>query len=113
LVDDDKDIDITLKKVLEEKGYEIHAFSNPKKALGSFEKDMYNLIILDIKMPKMNGFEFYEKLRNIDSKVKVCFLTAGEINSDKDNEIFRKNLCLRKPIENEALLMVIKNLVGL
>jgi signal transduction histidine kinase/CheY-like chemotaxis protein len=113
LVDDDNDINITLRKVLEEKGYEIHAFSNPKKALGSFEKDMYNLIILDIKMPKMNGFEFYEKLRNIDSKVKVCFLTAGEMNSDKDNEIFSKNLCLRKPIENEALLMVIKNLLEL
>ena len=113
LVDDDEDINITLRKVLEEKGYEIHAFSNPIEALDSFEKDMYNLIILDIKMPKMNGFEFYEKVRKIDNKVKVCFLTAGEITSDKDNEIFSKNLCLRKPIENEALLMVIKNLVGL
>ena len=111
LVDDDKDINITLRKVLEEKGYEIHAFSNPIKALDSLEKDMYNLIILDIKMPKMNGFEFYEKLRNIDNKVKVCFLTAGEINSNKEDEIFGKNLCLRKPIENETLLMVIKNLL--
>jgi PleD family two-component response regulator len=93
LVDDDKDINITLRKVLEEKGYEIHVFSNPLKALDSFEKDMYNLIILDIKMPKMNGFEFYKKLRKIDSKVKVCFLTAGEINSDNDDEIFSKSLC--------------------
>jgi signal transduction histidine kinase len=113
LVDDDEDINITLRKVLEEKGYDVNAFSNPIEALDNFEKDLYNLIILDIKMPKMNGFEFYKKVRKIDNKVKVCFLTAGEINSDKDYEIFRKNLCLRKPIENESLLMIIKNLIEL
>jgi DNA-binding response OmpR family regulator len=113
LVDYDEDINITLRKVLEEKGYDVNAFSNPIEALDNFEKDLYNLIILDIKMPKMNGFEFYKKVRKIDNKVKVCFLTAGEINSDKDYEIFRKNLCLRKPIENESLLMIIKNLIEL
>jgi CheY-like chemotaxis protein len=51
-----------------ENGYEIHEFNNLIEALDSFEKDLYNLIILDIKMPKMNGFEFYEKVRKIDNK---------------------------------------------
>lgn len=113
LVDDDKDVNITLKKVLEEKGYDIRAFSNPIEALDNFRKDLYNLIILDIKMPQMNGFEFYNEIRKIDNKVKVCFLTAGEMNSERNSEIFSNNLCLKKPIENEALLKTIKDLIEL
>jgi signal transduction histidine kinase/CheY-like chemotaxis protein len=111
LVDDDEDINTTLKKVLEETGYKIQAYSNPIKALEDFKKNLYNLIILDIKMPQMNGFEFYNEIRKIDNKVKVCFLTAAEIDHDKYYEIFSKNIYLKKPIENEALLKIIENMV--
>jgi CheY-like chemotaxis protein len=110
LVDDDFDVNITLKKVLEEKGYVVDAFSNPQNALKEYKKNTYDLVILDIKMPNMSGFELYEEIRKMDDKVKVCFLTAGEINPDNDRDIIINNLFLRKPIENDALLEAIENI---
>jgi CheY-like chemotaxis protein len=110
LVDDDLDINITLKKVLEDNGYIVNAFGNPLIALKEYKKNTYDLIILDIKMPHMSGFELYGKIRKMDNKVKVCFLTAGEINPDDNREIIVNNLFLRKPIENEALLEAIENI---
>lgn len=111
MVDDEQDVNTTLKKVLEGKGYDIHAFINPIDALKDFRKDLYNLIILDIIMPQMNGYEFYNEIQKIDVKVKVCFLTVGEMNYDKNLKIFSKNIFLRKPIENEVLLKTIKNIL--
>ncbi|MEJ7640801.1 MAG: response regulator [Candidatus Nitrosocosmicus sp.] len=110
LVDDDLDINITLKKVLEEKGYIVNAFSNPLNALKEYKKNIYNLVILDIKMPHMSGFELYGEIRKMDDKVKVCFLTAGEISPDNNRDIINNNLFLRKPIENDALLKAIENI---
>jgi signal transduction histidine kinase/CheY-like chemotaxis protein len=110
LVDDDHDINVTLKKVLEEKGYIVNTFSNPLNALKEYKNDIYDLIILDIKMPNMNGFELYSEIRRLDSKVKVCFLTAGEINLEDNREIISNNFFLRKPIENNALLEAIENI---
>ena len=111
LVDDDLDITITLKKVLEREGYNVHAFNNPLKSLKEFRKDGYHLIILDIKMPQMSGFELYNEIRKIDDKVDVCFLTAGEINpGDKDYQMISNKLFLRKPIENDVLLQAIENI---
>nr|MDP9016677.1 ATP-binding protein [Thermoproteota archaeon] len=110
LVDDDLDINITLKKVLEENGCIVNAFSNPLDALKEYKKNIYNLILLDIKMPHMSGFELYDEIRKMDDKVKVCFLTAGEISPDNNREIIPNNLFLRKPIENEALLEAIENI---
>ncbi|MDP8906749.1 MAG: ATP-binding protein [Thermoproteota archaeon] len=110
LVDDDLDINITLKKVLEDNGYIVNAFSNPLDALKEYKRNTYNLLILDIKMPHMSGFELYGEIRKMDNKVKVCFLTAGEISPDNNREIIVNNLFLRKPIENEALLEAIENI---
>jgi CheY-like chemotaxis protein len=110
LVDDDLDINITLKKVLEQNGCIVNAFSNPLDALKEYKKNTYNLLLLDIKMPHMSGFELYDEIRKMDDKVKVCFLTAGEINPDNNREIIPNNLFLRKPIENEALLEAIENI---
>ncbi len=110
LVDDDLDINITLKKVLEEKGYIVNAFSNPLNALKEYKKNSYSLVILDIKMPHMRGFELYDEIRKMDDKVKVCFLTAGEINPENNRDILINNLFLRKPIENDALLEAIENI---
>jgi two-component SAPR family response regulator len=111
LVDDDEDVNITLKKILEERGYNVYAFSNSMEALQSFRRNFFKVIILDIKMPRMNGFEFYNKIIEIDNKVKICFLTAGEPNTYNQFEIINKNTCLRKPIENEELLKTISNII--
>ena len=85
-------------------------FNDPILALQNFEPDFYDLIILDIKMPKMNGFDLYEQIRKIDNKVKVCFLTAW--SDFRDYELIRKEtICkegkiqlIQKPIANEKLI---------
>ena len=110
LVDDEPDHNLTLKMILEENGFKVDSFTDPLLALQNFKEQdsMYELLILDIKMPEMNGFELYRQIKKIDDKVKVCFLTAGEM----DYEQFRKelfpaldnNCYIQKPIENEMLI---------
>jgi DNA-binding response OmpR family regulator len=110
LVDDEPDLNLTLKMTLEENGFKVDSFTDPLSALENFKEEagMYELLILDMKMPQMNGFELYRQIKKIDDKVKVCFLTAGEM----DYEQFRKELIpaldnncyIQKPIENEMLI---------
>src|ERR687887_1224549 len=78
IVDDEPDVIIVFKMVLEMNGFEVDAYGNALSALDNFKPNSYGLLLLDIKMPQMNGFELYKKLRAIDDKVKVCFITAYE-----------------------------------
>jgi DNA-binding response OmpR family regulator len=82
IVDDEPDVNLTLKMVLEDNGFKVDSFTYPFLALESFRKQagMHDLLMLDIKMPDMNGFELYRQIKKIDDKVKVCFLTAGEMD---------------------------------
>jgi DNA-binding response OmpR family regulator len=113
IVDDEPDINFALKIVLEENGYdEVTTFTNPHLALDSFRKGLYDLLILDIRMPKMNGFELYERMKKIDNKAKVCFLTAGERDRGSHREIFEENQFIRKPIENKELLMIVNEIIN-
>jgi two-component system copper resistance phosphate regulon response regulator CusR len=109
IVDDEDDINLLFKMVLEDKGYKIDTFNDPLVALQNFTAGAYDLLLLDMLMPNMNGFELYQKIRMIDDKVKICFLTASGIN----HEEFRKraasiatteNCFFIKPIENEDLI---------
>ena len=77
LVDDERDNSSIFTIGLEDDGFEVDAFNDPTLALSAFKPDFYDLLILDIKMPKMNGYELYEKIKKIDDNVKVCFLTAS------------------------------------
>jgi DNA-binding response OmpR family regulator len=109
IVDDEQDVNLALKIALEEGNnyFEVDAFNDALSALENFRKGLYDLLILDIKMPKMNGFQLYREIKKIDDKVKVCFLTAGEMYfgayADIFNEIDAKCF-IRKPIENQELL---------
>ena len=78
-INDEPDINLLLKIWLESNGFQVDAFDDPILALDNFKKGAYDLLILDIKMPKMHGFELYREIRKIDNEVKVCFLTAGEL----------------------------------
>jgi two-component system, OmpR family, response regulator ChvI len=112
IVDDECDTLMALKYGLEEtNGFQIDAFDDPLLALDNFKPDLYDLVILDIKMPKMNGFSLYREFRKIDSKAKICFLTAGEIYHNIYEDIFRalgESCFIRKPIENNKLLQRIE-----
>jgi DNA-binding response OmpR family regulator len=116
IVDDEPDINLTLKMTLEEHGFEVDTFSDPLLALDNFRMGVYDLIILDIKMPKMNGFELYREIKKIDRGVQVCFLTAGEMYYGAYGDIFDKlgaNYFIRKPIENVELLKRLNDIIGI
>ena len=123
LVDDDDDILFTFKEGLEEEHDDVDkskkkifdaarkilvdTFADPKEALTSFRAGVYNLLLLDIRMPEMNGFELYEELKKIDDKPKVCFITAYELYYEALKKDFPKlnvvGCFIRKPISIEDL----------
>ena len=108
LVDDEPDITFSFNIGLEDYGFAVDAFNDPLLALSSFKVGLYTMAILDIKMPKMNGFELYEKIRKIDGdvKTKVCFITAYEVYYQSLREQFpdTKIECyIKKPIQIKEL----------
>ena len=120
LVDDDDDILFTFKEGLEEehdvdksqlfvdgaKKIQVDTFADPKKALSSFKAGVYDLLLLDIRMQDMNGFELYEELKKIDDKPKVCFITAYELYYEALKKDFPKldvGCFIKKPISIEGL----------
>ena len=105
IVDDEPDITLTLGKGLEQGGYDVQAFNDPLVALSNFKQNTYDLLLLDIKMPNMTGFELYRKLRQIDPNVKACFITAYETYYEKFKQEFfpleEIKGFIRKPIQTE------------
>src|SRR5918994_1942235 len=80
LIDDEPDIIYSIKMVLENNNeFVVDSYTDPILALTNFKPGSYDLILLDIKMPKMNGFDLYQKMKEIDSNAKMCFLTASEL----------------------------------
>ena len=78
LVDNEHDNNSIFTIGLQDAGFEVDAYYDPQLALSAFKLDYYDLLILDIRMPKIDGYELYDKIRKIDDKVNVCFLTASE-----------------------------------
>jgi two-component system, OmpR family, response regulator ChvI len=83
LVDDERDITTLFTLGLEVNGFEVDAFNDPLQALSGFKSASYDLVLLDYRMPAMNGFELYREIRKRDKKVKVCFITAFEVYQDE------------------------------
>ena len=111
VVDDEPDITSVIKKGLKSNGFEVDSYNDPILALEKFRAHVYDILIIDIKMPRMNGFELYKKMKERDNKVKICFLTAIEYYSDEFRMSFPK-LTLRcfadKPISIDLLAKIIK-----
>jgi two-component system catabolic regulation response regulator CreB/two-component system response regulator ChvI len=115
LVDDDYDHTITFKVGLEHAGFEVDAYNDSAFALSNFKPDYYDLLLIDIKMPKIDGFELYERIRKIDDKVKVWFITAYEVYYKTIKEVSSKSKetvlgrFIQKPIEINNLVKQIKS----
>jgi len=113
LVDDERDINTVVKKGLERVGFKVRAFNNPLDALSNFEAGSYDVALLDIRMPSMNGFELYKKLREIDSKIKVCFITAFEMHEEEFKKLFPSyevRCFIKKPIKLTDLIVEIEKI---
>jgi DNA-binding response OmpR family regulator len=110
IVDDEPDVIFTFKKGLEAHGFVVDAFKDPVLALSNFKPRTYDLLLLDVKMPQMNGFELYEKIKKLDSEIKACFITANEVYYESLREIFpTMDLdCYIKPIQIEDLVKHVK-----
>jgi two-component system, OmpR family, response regulator ChvI len=80
IVDDEPDITESFGLALEDSGFEVDKYNDPAVALASFKPNVYGLLILDIKMPKIDGFELYDKIKKIDKKAKVFFISAFDID---------------------------------
>lgn len=107
IVDDEPDLTRLCSLALEYHKFTVETFNDSKEALSNFKPDYYDLVILDIKMPKMDGFELYDELKKKDNDVKVCFLTASELYYEefrkKEYHALDKDVFFRKPIGNEEL----------
>jgi DNA-binding response OmpR family regulator len=107
VVDDEPDITTVLKKGLEHHGFAVDAFNDPQAALASFKPGIYDLMIIDIRMPKINGFDLYRELKKRDAAVKVCFLTAFEIYYEEFRKMFPTidvKAFVRKPVSIASLV---------
>jgi len=118
IVDDDADLTITFKAVIEDsnndarKRIEVHTANNPAVALSEFKPNFYDLLLVDINMPYMNGFEFCEKILAIDINVRICFMSTIEINREALREIYPAlslGCFVRKPVTIDYLLKWIRS----
>jgi DNA-binding response OmpR family regulator len=107
IVDDDPDIILSFKNGLESNGFEVDSYNDPILALKNFKANIYDLLLIDVRMPNITGFEFYQEINKIDNKAKVCFITAFEVYyralleefPDLDQKCF-----IQKPISIDELV---------
>jgi len=119
LVDNEADITFALENALEDYGFSIDSFNDSMLALNSYKCNFYDLIILDIKMPNLDGFELFNKIKEKDPKVKICFLTASELfyeeyrkKWDVLGEILGEEYFIQKPIKTADLVQKINTLIN-
>lgn len=117
IVDDEPDVSLVLKKVFKNAGFAAESCDDPIVALKNFSAASFDLILLDIKMPEMDGFSLYKQLKKQDNDAKICFLTASEmyfsqLRKDKDFCELDEDLFIRKPIRNEDLIRKVNALLN-
>ena len=118
LVDNETDVTYALSSVLEDNGFLVDCYNDPVVVSNTYKPNYYDLVILDIKMPKMDGLQLYENLRKKDQKTKICFLTASEMFYEslrKARNIFGDALgeeyFIQKPIKTDQLVKKLNELI--
>jgi CheY-like chemotaxis protein len=115
IVDDESDVSLTFKVGLEGYYYQdnerrifkVHTYNNPVLALSEFKTHFYDLMLVDVYMPDMNGFQLCEKILELDANIKVCFMSSAEINIQALREIYPKlsfGCFIKKPVTIEYLV---------
>jgi response regulator RpfG family c-di-GMP phosphodiesterase len=117
-VDDEKDILSTVKRGLESNNaFTVDTFSGGESALQALEshpENYYDLVITDIRMPKMNGFELYRRIKEKNHSMKIAFITAFEINKEEFNKVMPSvNVIdfISKPLSVSSLITKLKSML--
>jgi response regulator RpfG family c-di-GMP phosphodiesterase len=106
-VDDEPDVTLTFKAGLDgyyydKTRFEVYAYNNPILALSEFKPNFYDLLLTDINMPHMDGFELCEKILELDINIRVCFISAAEVNIQALREVYPKarsiGCFIKKPV---------------
>ena len=109
-VDDNPDITLTVKLGLEARGlFEVETFNDAELALSSFKPGLYDLALLDMRMPKMYGHELYDEMKKIDDRLKVCFMTATYQNYEALRAAFPTieiECYIQKPVERDLVTRI-------
>ena len=112
IVDDEPDVTLTFKLSLEknntDKRFEVYTYNDPAIALSEFKPNFYDLLLTDIYMPNMNGFELCEKILELDVNIRVCFMSAAEVNIEALREVYPKSRSIgcfiKKPVTIDYLV---------
>lgn len=112
IIDDEPDITFAFQKGLRERGFlTVDTVNDPHVALSSFQAGSYDLLLIDIVMPQIDGFGLYEEIRKLDEKVKVCFITAYDVNYKALRAVFPSansvediGCFIKKPVNVEDLV---------
>ena len=119
IIDDNPDITTTFKMGIESsnnyanhnKRIEVYTYNDPLAALSEFKPHFYDLLLIDINLPNINGFELYKKMLSMDINVRVCFMSSGEINREGLREIYPAvslGCFIKKPVNLDYLIERIK-----
>lgn len=111
VVDDEPDITSVLKQGLENAGYRVDAFNDPEEALSHFKPDYYDIMLLDIRMPRINGFQLYREIRKKDGRADVCFMTAFDVYKNEFEKMFPSydvKCFIKKPVRIKDLQEMVK-----
>ncbi|HEY5631156.1 MAG TPA: response regulator [Nitrososphaeraceae archaeon] len=116
IIDDEEDVTLSLHVALEHKGFKVYSYTDPEFAYKNFRDDLYDLVLLDIMMPVVDGFHLFRKIRKRDRRVKICFLSASEYVHErfrKENGLdgFTQESFFKKPIEIDDLVLAIDKLL--
>jgi len=119
LVDNEPDVTYAIESVLEDNGFEVDSFNDPVLVCDTYKSNYYDLVILDIKMPKMDGFQLYDCIRQKDEKTKICFLTASELFYESLRQarnllgdVLGEQYFIQKPIKTDELIRRLIDLIN-